>query len=1369
MTDKTKNFLAKLKASGHWNEDYDYTEVDYVNSNTKIIVIHKKFGTRHLMNPSSMIQMGVKCVGQNLLNGYRDFNEARAFVKKLNLKNQKEWNKYVKGDDFPIDIPKSPNHVYSEEWVSWGDWLGTGRIADQVREFWSFAKARSHVHQLNLKSNKEWRDFARSDSRSPHIPSAPDRVYKNDGWLSWGDWLGTQTHFEGEFLDFANAREYARKLGLSSSSEWKEFYRSDRLPSNIPKSPSKVYQNEWISWGDWLGTGRIQYQKIKYWNFIDARAFVRGLSLKTKTEWENFCKSNQKPNELPRNPKSKYKREWLSWEDWLGTEIGFDGNYLGFDEARVFARSLGLKSYEEWKAYVKKGDKPSCIPKSPSTWYKDKGWMSWGDWLGTKVGYTRDYLPFNEARAFAQSLNLKSSKEWKAFSKTSKRPHRIPKHVERVYKNRGWVSWGDWLGTGVVAPMLRDYRSFVEARIFAQGLGLRNNKEWRTFCSSGEKPADIPVNPDTTYHEDWISWGDWLGYIGDGSHKWTKGYLIEFIQSLENELTNLESVELITIINSNNLAKKLKELGSLDDLVSSQAGTEQRKDVVQSILTELAGSEDEREGELELTDDDRSHEFTEELEVAEINDIKESTQEELIPFDPIAELKVYDNTMVTASLDDENIEFLVKNQLKKLWNRVLNGELDVEDLRLASGGQNFTLIKNRFFKEYDEIVDIEPPQDYIFPYKPNLMQKLVSYRLINEKRYGNWSGTGAGKTLSAILSGRLAGARNTVIICNNATVEGWVNSIHEYFDNNKVFTKKFLDFTSSSKYEKIDKYDVNLIQETNNYLILNYETFQLQDGEYIVSELLKKNRIDYIILDEVQNVKQRDDDSESTRRGVVNKLIIHSKEKNPELLVMAMSATPVINNLTEPKKLIELLTGESHDELETNQSIINGVEMYKALTRYGLRYRPNYGIAVNEELIESDGTELSEEILKVPKGAVVEFEKLLLPKKLDSIKNRLQKGTLVYTHYVTELSQTIGDFIKSLGFTVGYYTGEDKAGLRGFKDGEIDVLVGSAPIGTGVDGIQKVCNTLIPVILPWTSSEYDQLVGRVNRQGSKFEKVNIYIPQVVIPLGEDVWSWDKRRHNIIKFKASLADLAVDGRVPKNLLPPKSKLIEQAKQELSDWIVRLQSEDIITFEREELMIPLNPKQIEYKRNQLGDFSELNRSWNVSRSENTHKRLKEDPSEWFYYHSLYSEKRKTWSEIPYMEIAKKLKGRPDWVVADFGCGENLLAGEIPCKVHAFDHVAISDDVTACDMSQIPLEDSSVDAAVFSLSLMGANYKDYLKEAYRILKPYGNIFISEPSNRWEGKEDKLKEELESIGYKVFDTIRNTSRFIYMEGLKV
>ena len=53
---------------------------------------------------------------------------------------------------------------------------------------------------------------------------------------------------------------------------------------------------------------------------------------------------------------------------------------------------------------------PEDIPKTPHNTYRDDGWLSVGDWLGTGVIAPSliSYLPFEEAKAFARKLNLKS-------------------------------------------------------------------------------------------------------------------------------------------------------------------------------------------------------------------------------------------------------------------------------------------------------------------------------------------------------------------------------------------------------------------------------------------------------------------------------------------------------------------------------------------------------------------------------------------------------------------------------------------------------------------------------------------------------------------------------------------------------------------------------------------------------------------------------------------------------------------------------------------------------------------------------------------------------------------------------------------------
>jgi Post-segregation antitoxin CcdA/Integrase repeat unit len=53
------------------------------------------------------------------------FEESRKFVHSLGIKNQSEWYEYCKSGKKPQDLPHNPNMIYSKNWISWGDYLGT--------------------------------------------------------------------------------------------------------------------------------------------------------------------------------------------------------------------------------------------------------------------------------------------------------------------------------------------------------------------------------------------------------------------------------------------------------------------------------------------------------------------------------------------------------------------------------------------------------------------------------------------------------------------------------------------------------------------------------------------------------------------------------------------------------------------------------------------------------------------------------------------------------------------------------------------------------------------------------------------------------------------------------------------------------------------------------------------------------------------------------------------------------------------------------------------------------------------------------------------------------------------------------------------
>lgn len=73
----------------------------------------------------------------------------------------------------------------------------------------------------------------------------------------------------------------------------------------------------------------------------------------------------------------------------------------------------------------------------------------------------------------------------------------------------------------------------------------------------------------------------------------------------------------------------------------------------------------------------------------------------------------------------------------------------------------------------------------------------------------------------------------------------------------------------------------------------------------------------------------------------------------------------------------------------------------------------------------------------------------------------------------------------------------------------------------------------------------------------------------------------------------------------------------------------------------------------------------------------------------------------------------------VIADFGCGEGRLAKAVPQKTYSLDLVPQRHEIIACDMAKTPLKTNSIDVAVYCLSLMGTNLKDFVLEANRVLK--------------------------------------------------
>ena len=557
--------------------------------------------------------------------------------------------------------------------------------------------------------------------------------------------------------------------------------------------------------------------------------------------------------------------------------------------------------------------------------------------------------------------------------------------------------------------------------------------------------------------------------------------------------------------------------------------------------------------------DDLAHNlsvFSEEILVDEedlghcLPDPENSTTSETLPVIQTKDiLKSIDNP-IFSTFGKEDVDFFIHSAIAKIWQHVFVNEREgihqLEQYQEKKGLYS-SLVKTQFLKEYEAAKKLIIPKGYNFTIdgvlqQPNLMQLYTACLLKMRKRMGNWSGTGSGKTLAAVLSSRVIESKLTIICCPNNVVDGWSKMIKDIYPNSQVFVKD-------------TSFDPTSYSFTSNYLVVNYEIFQSPKGRRKLRQFAETYRIDFIIIDEIHFSKQRGPRNASIRKQEISSFLDSAQKLNNNLHVLGMSATPVINNLFEGKTLLELVSGKDFDFLNTRATVPNCVMLHQHFVTHGIRFRPEYTSVLQTIVEEIDCIEHVPEIKKLGlKPSADDLDGILAKAKIPYILQKLRCKTLIYVHFWNKngVLVELQNAIENAGWSVATFTGESKEGLKEFLYGNADVLIASSCIGTGVDGLQRVCSRLIVTSLPWTHAEFEQLKGRIFRQGQKSECVEVFVPLTYAIVNENHWSYCQSRWELIKFKKAISDTSVDGVIPEGYMPTEAQITQASIKLLHEF-------------------------------------------------------------------------------------------------------------------------------------------------------------------------------------------------------------------------
>jgi hypothetical protein len=203
--------------------------------------------------------------------------------------------------------------------------------------------------------------------------------------------------------------------------------------------------------------------------------------------------------------------------------------------------------------------------------------------------------------------------------------------------------------------------------------------------------------------------------------------------------------------------------------------------------------------------------------------------------------------------------------------------------------------------------------------------------------------------------------------------------------------------------------------------------------------------------------------------------------------------------------------------------------------------------------------------------------------------------------------------------------------------------------------------------------------------------------------------------------------------------------------------------------------IKPKTISTKsekpptKRQLSSYQKLTQRMAIQNSKNTNTQFLENPDDWELYHKCRDHSFLGYdnqSEIPVNKIISYLdtKKSKRLKILDLGCGRNLIYNHFKnnanFSITGYDHISYNGSI-ACDISNLPVEATTIDICIFSQSLMGSNWKDYINEAIRVLRYNGEMIISESSERHGVILDYIKD----LGLHIKqDDYNETNRWFYV-----
>lgn len=192
-----KKKLAALGDAGIPHEVVDFSDLQRERTGfwRQLARILRHAGLRRCCEFERAYEQASRALG--VPHGMLSYEDARALVRAKGVTTHAEYRRLRRSAE-GTGLPSHPQFTYRGlGWSNWAEFVGVRfgpgrRKGKRYGRFLSFVEARRLVRGTKLRSRKAYTERYRELAGGPQrLPSNPEKIYANEGWKSWSDFLGT--------------------------------------------------------------------------------------------------------------------------------------------------------------------------------------------------------------------------------------------------------------------------------------------------------------------------------------------------------------------------------------------------------------------------------------------------------------------------------------------------------------------------------------------------------------------------------------------------------------------------------------------------------------------------------------------------------------------------------------------------------------------------------------------------------------------------------------------------------------------------------------------------------------------------------------------------------------------------------------------------------------------------------------------------------------------------------------------------------------------------------------------------------------------------------------------------------------------------